>query len=594
MQTDLKFDVRELRVPAHILDGAAPTLDDAREMLQQLWGFSEFRDGQGEAVAAVLAGSDVMAVLPTGAGKSAIYQVLATLLPGTTLVVSPLIALMIEQVENLQDAGVPAAYINSSLSAGELDATLAALEAGKFKLCYIAPERFERAEFRSRLSRIAVPLFVVDEAHCVSEWGHNFRPAYARLGAHRELAAEAPVLAVTATATPEVRHDIISILRMRQPHLVVRGIDRPNLFWEVLTVHDRPSKLRVLAPLLLNLEVGSAIVYVESRAQTEEIASWIASLGVRAAAYHAELDKTTRRQVQQGFMASEIPVVVATSAFGMGIDKSDVRLVVHFSFPSTLETYYQQAGRAGRDGEPAHCLLLYSPADRRTHEIRIEEMHPGPETVRRVYQALDSDVDEEGRLDGSLAAWSRRAGIASEGQTGAAVRILATVGVAINTRRGHEGAFLRLACDSSVIRSRMPHRPSFARDVLSKLWTTHGQDTVAAGITLKGDQITALGKDRTSVKAALKAFADAGILQVEWENAGCKVLRRRLDPHRLPIDWAGEHRVKQRLRVQLAQMEAYARTAGCRRRHLVEYFGDPRSVTCTGCDRCAAHQWKAA
>jgi ATP-dependent DNA helicase RecQ len=594
MQTDLCFDVRELRIPAHILDGARPTLADARLMLRQLWGFHDFRDGQADAVEAVLDGGDVMAVLPTGAGKSAIYQVLATLLPGTTLVVSPLIALMLEQVETLQACGVPAAYINSNLTPGQLESTLAALEAGLFKLCYVAPERFDSPEFRSRLSRISVPLFVVDEAHCVSEWGHDFRPAYARLGQHRDIAGPAPVLAVTATATPEVRRDIVSILRMRHASMVIRGVDRPNLFWEVVTAADRGAKLRILAPILQPLEIGSAILYAESRAQTEELADWISSLGIRAAAYHAELDKNTRRRVQQGFMASEIPVVVATSAFGMGIDKPDVRVVAHFSFPSTLETYYQQAGRAGRDGQPARCILLYSPADRRTHEIRIEEMHPSPDTVRLVYTALDAHVDDEGRLDGSLAAWAREAGIASEGQTAAAVRILATAGVAQNTQRGREGAFLRLACDPGDIRSRLPARSSTPRDVLAKLWAGPGEDGLRSGVTLRGVEITALAKDRKTARSALDTLAECGVLDVDWEEAGCRVLMRGLDPGALPIDWAAQHRVKQRLRTQLSQIEAYARTGQCRRRYLLDYFGDTDTPGCGGCDRCAGLLWRAA
>jgi ATP-dependent DNA helicase RecQ len=594
MQTDIRFATRELTLPPHILAGARPTLADARFMLHQLYGFAEFRDGQAEAMDAVLSGADVMAVLPTGAGKSAIYQVVATLLPGTTLVVSPLIALMIEQVETLQDCGVPAAYINSTLSSGQLEAAMTALESEQLKLCYVAPERFDDPEFRERLSRLTVPLFVVDEAHCVSEWGHDFRPAYARLGMHRDLAGKPPLLALTATANPEIRGDVITMLRMRRPHLVVRGVDRPNLTWDVVPVQDRSAKLRVLAPLLRELDTGSAIVYVESRAQTEEIAAWVANLGIRAAAYHAELDKTTRRQVHQGFMASEIPVVVATSAFGMGIDKADVRLVAHFGFPSTLESYYQQAGRAGRDGDAARCVLLYSPADRRTHEIRIDEMHPDPETVCRVYTALDRAVDANGRLESSLAAFARQAKITSEGQTAAAVRILAAAGIAANSQRGREGAFVRLACASAEIHPRMPGRPAPAQEVFAKLWTEAGEAALHAGVTLRGTEIPALGKDRRSVRAALDALTAAGILQVDWEASGCRVLQRGLDALKLPIDWATHFRIKQRLRRQLDQMEAYARTPRCRRRHLLDYFGDTRAVACAGCDRCAALSWRAA
>lgn len=594
MQTDLCFETRELRLPENVLRGGRPTLADARWMLRHLWGFPDFRGGQAEVVETVLAGGDVLAVLPTGAGKSAIYQTVATLLPGTTLVVSPLIALMLDQVEGLQACGVPAAYINSSLTPGQADATLAALEAGRFKLCYVAPERFDSPEFRARLARVAVPLFVVDEAHCVSEWGHDFRPAYARLGVHREIAGAAPLLALTATATPEVRGDVVSILAMRSPRVMVRGVDRPNLFWEVVRAPDPAAKLRFLAGALRGLDQGSAIVYAESRAETEEVAQWLGRFGVRAAAYHAGLSAGVRRQVQQGFMASEIPVVVATSAFGMGIDKPDVRLVAHYAFPSTLESYYQEAGRAGRDGEPARCVLLYSPADRRTHEVRIEEMHPPPETVRRVYAALDAAVDDEGRLEGTLSAWAREVGIASEGQTAAAVRILATAGVALNTQRGREGAFLRLACPTEEIRGRVPRGSAAPRAALAALWNARSERELRGGFTLRGPEITALAKDRAQARRALDALAEAGVLEVEWEESGCRVLQRGLDPVDLPVDWASHYRVKHRLRTRLGQIEAYAIARRCRRQHLLGYFGDTLAGACGGCDRCGEPLRRAA
>jgi ATP-dependent DNA helicase RecQ len=593
MQTDLCFETAELRLPDHVQRGERPTLADARWMLRQLWGFSDFRGAQAEAVEAVLAGRDVLAILPTGAGKSAIYQTVATLLPGTTLIVSPLIALMLDQVEDLQARGIPAAYINSSLTPGQADATLAALEAGRIKLCYVAPERFDSPEFRARLARVTVPLFVVDEAHCVSEWGHDFRPAYARLGLHRELTG-APLLALTATATPEVRGDIISSLSMRSPTVMVRGVDRPNLWWEVVRAPDAAAKLRFLAGALRGLDLGSAIVYTKSRAETEEVAQWLGRFGIRSAAYHAGLSATVRREVQQGFMASEIPVVAATSAFGMGIDKSDVRLVAHYAFPSTMESYYQEAGRAGRDGLPARCVLLYSPADRRTHEVRIEEMHPPPETVRRVYAALDAAVDGEGRLERSLAAWSREVGIASEGQTAAAVRILASAGIAFNTRRGREGAFLRLACPTEEIRTRMPRGTAAPRGVLAELWNTRSETELRAGFTLRGPEITALAKDRTQARHGLDALAESGILEVEWEESGCRVLQRGLDPAVLPVDWASHHRFKHRLRTRLGQIEAYALAGGCRRRHLLHYFGDTLTARCGGCDRCGEPLRRAA
>jgi ATP-dependent DNA helicase RecQ len=600
MQTDLCFGVRELEIPEHVRRGAPPTLNDARWMLRRLWNFSDFRGAQAEAIEAVLSGADVLAVLPTGAGKSAIYQTVAPLLAGTTIVVSPLIALMLDQVENLETAGVPAAYINSSLKRSQTESTLAALEAGAYKLCYVAPERFESAEFVARLARVHVPLLVIDEAHCISKWGHDFRPAYARLGVFRDLLPASRVLALTATAPPEVRHDIVSVLGLRNPTIIIRGVDRPNLHWEVVYTPDTAAKLRYLSPHLRQLERGSAIVYAESREATETVAAWLRSVDVRAEAYHAGRSDSERRQVQQGFMASEIAVVAATSAFGMGIDKPDVRLVAHYNFPSTTESYYQEAGRAGRDGDPARCVLLYSPADRRTHEIRIEEMHPSREAILRVYTALDQSVGQDGTLDCSLAEWARRTPIrltdgsmVTDRQAAAAVRILSSFGVTYNRQRGREGVFIRLAVPVRDIKSMLPQATRVPRDVLARLWK-HTEAVLQHGVTLRGKEISELGRDRAQVRLALQALADAGILEVSWEESGCRILQRGRTADQLPVDWHGQHAIRHRLLTQLEQVEAYALSDGCRRRFLLDYFGDRLPGRCSGCDRCAAPQRAAA
>ncbi|MDB4952243.1 MAG: helicase [Gemmatimonadetes bacterium] len=584
MQTDLRFDIQPLRLPNHIQAGAHPTLQDARAMLRQLWGYADFRGAQAEVVESVLGGDDVLAVLPTGAGKSAIYQTIAPLLRGTTLVVSPLIALMLDQVDDLEGRGIPSAYINSSLTPAETEATLAAAEAGHFKLLYVAPERFESAGFRARLARLHVPLLVVDEAHCISEWGHDFRPAYTRLGTYRSLLAGAPVLALTATATPEVRRDIVSVLAMHDPQVIVRGVDRPNLRWEVAHAPDPAAKMRLLLARVRAEPLGSIIVYTEYRGDAEQVAGWLRATGLRTAAYHAGLSAAERRRVQQGFMAGEIPLIAATSAFGMGIDKQDVRLVAHYAFPGTLESYYQEAGRAGRDGDPARCLLLHAPADRRTHEVRIEEMHPPPETVARVYAALDRAAGDDGHLPDTLAAWARQVRVASEGQTAAAVRILAGAGIAFNTRRGREGAFVRLTCAADQIRGLLG--AAALRGVLAALWTGRGERDLYDGVTLRGTEVTALGSDRARVRRSLEQLAECGILEVAWEEAGCRVLRRGLDPASLPVDWAAQMRIRNRLRTQLDQVEAYASTEACRREHLLAYFGDGLRERCDGCDRC--------
>jgi len=595
MQTDLCFEVHELHVPDHIRRGAAPSVDDARDMLQGLWGYTQFRDGQAEVIEAVLARRDVLAILPTGAGKSAIYQTTAALLTGTTLVISPLIALMLDQVQNLHRLGIPAAFINSSLKAREAAAALEALEAGRLKLCYVAPERFESGEFQARLARVAVPLFVVDEAHCVSEWGHDFRTAYTRLGAYRAAIGSPPVLALTATAPPEVRSDIREILRMQDPAMIVRGLDRPNLFWEVVETRDPSAKLRTLLARLRTLENGSAIIYTQYRQDTEELAGWLSRAGFRARAYHGGLASQEREEVQRAWMIGDTPVMVATSAFGMGVDKPDVRLVAHYTYPATLESYYQEAGRAGRDGAPATCLLLYSPSDRRTHELRFEDMHPPQEVVESVYAALEVAVDEDGRLDGTLTAWARRTGIDSERRVCAAVRVLASAEIATNTQRFHEGAFVRMLCPTEEIRRKLPRKPSGPRDVLAALWKARSEDALREGVKLEGKEIRKLGKDRRTVRTAFERLAECGIIEVNWDEAGCRVLKRGLHPTRLPIDWNAIMERQDRVRTQLEQVEAYATTNACRRLHLLAYFGEPTAADCSGCDRCGqADQFREA
>ncbi len=326
-------------------------------------GLTELRPGQEEAIESVVGGRDTLAVLPTGWGKSAIYQVAATLLDGPTVVVSPLVALQRDQVGTLESTDTGGAtQLNSTVSSADREEALAELDDGGLEFLLLAPEQLANEEVLERLASAGPSLFVVDEAHCVSSWGHDFRPDYLRLGAVRRRLGSPVVLALTATAAPPVREEIVQRLGMVDPAVVVRGFDRPNIRLSVRRFVDEAAKRKAVVEAVA-AESGPGLVYAATRRTTEEVAAELAAAGVEAAGYHAGLGKGRRSGVQEAFMAGEVDVVVATTAFGMGIDKPDVRFVFHHDVPDSLDSYYQEVGRAGRDGEPAEAVLFYRPED---------------------------------------------------------------------------------------------------------------------------------------------------------------------------------------------------------------------------------------
>lgn len=331
------------------------------EALKRYFGYDSFRPGQEEIVNAILAGRDALAVMPTGAGKSLCYQVPALLLPGITLVISPLISLMQDQVKALNNAGIRAAFINSSLSEAQIDKALTLAAEGSYKLLYVAPERLESSAFRSFAAAAELSMITVDEAHCISQWGQDFRPSYLKILAFVDSLPRRPILsAFTATATRAVQEDIRCTLRLQDPKVLVTGFDRPNLYFQVEATRRKDD---FVLQYLRDHPGESGIIYCATRKNVDKLQELLAEAGFSAAKYHAGLTAEVRRTNQNDFIYDKAPVIVATNAFGMGIDKSNVRFVLHYNMPSSMENYYQEAGRAGRDGLPAQCVLLFSAQD---------------------------------------------------------------------------------------------------------------------------------------------------------------------------------------------------------------------------------------
>ncbi|MCR8642601.1 DNA helicase RecQ [Paenibacillus sp. N1-5-1-14] len=363
----------------------------AKEVLQKYYGYPDFRAGQKPIIQSLLNGHDTLGIMPTGGGKSICYQVPAMLMEGVTLVISPLISLMKDQVDALNQVGIPAAFINSSLSGSEVEQRLRAAARGELKLLYIAPERLESVWFRERMATMRIPFVAVDEAHCVSHWGHDFRPSYVNIAPFIEELPNRPLVAAfTATATSEVTVDIAKLLRLREAEIHVSGFGRENLALNVLRGENKRDYVLRYAKEHTH---QPGIIYAATRREVEEVQAFLAKNGISAGKYHAGLSDDERIHAQDAFIYDDIRVIVATNAFGMGIDKSNVRYVIHYNMPKNMESYYQEAGRAGRDGEPSDCMLLFSAQDIMTQKFLIEQGTQAEDRKANDYHKLQTMVD---------------------------------------------------------------------------------------------------------------------------------------------------------------------------------------------------------
>jgi len=530
------------------------SIADAVTSLRQHFGFADFRHGQGEVIAAILEGKDAVVVMPTGSGKSLCYQLPALMFEGATLVVSPLIALMKDQVDALHARQLPATFINSSIPETEQWSRIEALRRGQFKLVYVAPERFRSSLFLEALKSIKVSLFAVDEAHCISTWGHDFRPDYLRLKtvvqALNGEGRRAQTLALTATATPYVRSDIIQQLGLSNPETFVSGFDRPNLTIDVVHTEKEREKVARIKRLAKSHD-GSGIIYAATRKAVEQVTLQLQAQGLSASAYHAGMSDGLRIRAQEDFMAGRTQMIVATNAFGMGIDKPDIRFVAHYQMPGSIEAYYQEIGRAGRDGLPSTCVLLFNYADKNTHDFFIEGSYPTAELVRDVYKALLSTKLK--RIELSASEIAKRAGARNEMAVQSSLYLL--------ERAGHI--------------HRLANSKNFTGPGGPAPW-----ESSATGQGRTGSAGTAGVSPAVAGIEATRAKPGRGTRAI--------LMLDNIAPTKLRVMPAEVERRANLERRKLREMIEFCYTEYCYRAHILDYFGDRHHARrCGTCGNCS-------
>lgn len=552
------------------------------------FGLSEFRPGQRAVIESVLSGRDSLCIMPTGGGKSLCFQFPAVAREGLVIVVSPLIALMKDQVDSLAERGIAATFINSSLSYAEQQNRCFEMIQGSYDLVYVAPERLRSSSFLRQLEQTNVQLLAVDEAHCISQWGHDFRPDYARLGRFRNRLNNVQTIALTATATTTVREDIVNVLELQQPDIFVSGFARENLSLAIDEVSSEVERDRELLKFLAKNE-GAGIVYAATRKKCEHIDELLNSETKRKVGYyHAGLESEERKKIQENFIRGKTEIIVATNAFGMGIDKSDVRFVVHYNLPGSIEAYYQEAGRAGRDGLPSRCLMLHGYRDRFIQEFFIENSYPSPEVVETVYNFLRRIEADPIELTLQEIKDSLDLPVGTEGVR-VCENVLEKSGVLERLDSGRNAASIRINSPLPSIVDFLPREAKTQKKVLRQIEKLMGNHNPDERFYFQVNHLAdALKLKIESINRALRAIAALDVVDYvpPFRGRAIHMTDRKTPFSKLQIDFNELDQRKAAEIKRLDQVVSFARTANCRQLAILNYFGEKEGANCQTCDNC--------
>ncbi len=562
----------------------------SHKLLQKHFGYSDFRIGQEVIISSIVSGNDTLVIMPTGGGKSLCYQIPAMLCNGTALVISPLIALMKDQTDALTKAKIPATFINSTLRPDDIAERLIEAQRGTYKLIYIAPERLANKAFLEALKKIKISFLAVDEAHCISEWGHDFRPAYLDIPKALETLPRAPIIALTATATPEVQDDIVRNLAMKTPKRIIKGFDRPNLNY---IVENTNRKAERITDICSETPSGSTIIYCGTRKRVEEFTETLRKYKLFALGYHAGLMDIHRKYAQEQFISGECRILVATSAFGMGIDKPDVRNVIHCDLTLTLEAYYQEAGRAGRDNQPSKCFMLYQQSDRKLMEFFLTHTYPSIEHIKTIYSTLYDLTQTPIGMKPSQSlmvdedSLSKRTGIHSV-SISSILNLLQRHGIIYV---GGTSGLATLQFTTSNERIKEYHRNTTPdrQKVLTALLRSVGAGALTSPTTIELSEL--FYKHEISPEqfaGAIRALEYARLIKYEPPAVagGITLTAERTPFAKVPIDFAAFDERRERAYTKLDIVQRYAETNICKRNFILRYFHEETGVQCTKCSSC--------